>query len=45
MPKDERDSRTGKRNHGDKVGESHGEQKTKGGRFQCSHSNREMIQV
>lgn len=29
MPKDERDSRTGKKNQGDKVGESHGEQKTK----------------
>lgn len=45
MPKDEGDNRKGKRNHGNKVGEGGGKQKTKGGGFQCSHSNGEMIQV
>ena len=40
MPKDECESRRGKRNHGDKVRDSHGKQKTEGGRFQSSHSNR-----
>lgn len=43
-PRDECDSRKGKRKHGDRQ-EKGWEVEEKGEGFQCGHSNRQMIQV